>query len=57
MQDWGNIYSRELIENPPAEEFLAAYFKYRPPAGAPSAAPSEIDFADFMAAIAPGGGG
>jgi hypothetical protein len=32
LQDWNDIYSRELIQQPPAEVFLAGYFGYEPPA-------------------------
>lgn len=31
LQAWNSIWSRELIETPPAEFFLSAYFKYQPP--------------------------
>lgn len=31
LQDWRDIYQRELNEVPPAEAFLAAYFEYEAP--------------------------
>lgn len=30
LQDWADIYGRELIDAPPPEAFLAGYFKYEP---------------------------
>jgi len=38
LQEWQGTYHRELIERPPAEDFLASYFGYEAPsAGTPSA--------------------
>lgn len=34
LHDWFAIYSRELVEAPPAEAFLASYFEYQAPADA-----------------------
>ena len=31
LQDWRDIYSRELMESPPLEELAAAYLGYKPP--------------------------
>lgn len=31
MQDYREIYSRELVIRPPAEVFLAGFFDYEPP--------------------------
>ena len=31
LQDWDQIWSRELVNQPPAESFLAAYFEYEAP--------------------------
>ena len=38
MRDWFDIYSRELVEVPPADEMVAHYLGYKPPgAGAEEA--------------------
>lgn len=43
MQDWNEIYSRELIQQPPAEVFLAGYFKYEPPAETSNFVSEEVE--------------
>ena len=43
LQDWRNIYSRELIENPPTDYFIAGYFKYEAPADAGTSSASSTD--------------
>lgn len=45
MQDWRDIYGRELLINPPAEAFLAGYFGYEPPI---DTGPVSDDVPDFM---------
>lgn len=46
VQDWVNIWSRELIESPPVDDWAAVYFKHEPPHAAPdleSADPAESE--------------
>lgn len=43
MRDWTDIWSRELLESPPADDFLAGYFKYEPPASTSTFEAGEID--------------
>lgn len=31
LHDWREIYSRELLETPPADALVAAYLDYKPP--------------------------
>lgn len=32
MRDWTHVYSRELIESPPADDLVASHLGYQPPA-------------------------
>lgn len=32
LHDWRTIWNRELVDAPPVDEFVRAYFKYEPPA-------------------------
>lgn len=30
LRDWTDIWSRELLESPPVDDFAASYFKHKP---------------------------
>jgi hypothetical protein len=42
LQDWFEIYDRELREAPPPEAFLASYFSYEPPHDGPPVPVEEV---------------
>lgn len=48
-QDWRDIYQRELIEQPPADAFIASYFGYEAPVFGVGAEAEEIEEVTFDA--------
>jgi hypothetical protein len=43
LQDWRDIYSRELMERPSLEDWAAFYFQYNPPSEASAASTASED--------------
>jgi hypothetical protein len=46
LQEWRQVWQRELIESPPADGFISAYFGYEAPVigGEESSDEGEVEF-------------
>jgi len=43
LQDWNDIYSRELVQQPPVDVLAAWYVGYEPPAESSSFEAAEVE--------------